>query len=198
MFKSGLTIAISSLLMVFVFNTWADAQIEKVTLHLDAFLCDNACANNIQSVMNVHKDEIKDVTIDYQKRQVTLIPNPEKLLDLYDIRQDLQNAGHLPWKIEVTVTGEVVDYTKTYPKGHLHSRKALKVVETDQQFSLIEGELLDKLLDFVKAGGEKVTVSGEIPAFGEKQVALLVIKAFKEAKKEKGLGVVTFAVDGFD
>lgn len=198
MFKRGLTTAMSLLFMVFAFSTLADAQIEQVTLYLNAFLCGNECANDIQSALKVHTETIEDVKMDHKKHQVTLFPNPKKPLDLYDIRQDLQNAGRIPWKIEITVTGEVVDYTKTYPKAHLHHRKALKVKETGQQFNLIEGEQLDKLQDFVKAGHNLVTISGEVPAFGEKQVALLVIKAFKEAKKEKETGAVTLAVEGFD
>ena len=195
MFKKRVAIALSLWLTAFVFNTRSDAQIEKVTMSLDAFLCGNECANDIQSALKV-RTEIEDLKIDHKKHQVTLFPNPKKPLDLYDIRQDLQNAGRIPWKIEVTVTGEVVDYTKVYPKEHLHSRKALKVKETDQQFILIEGEQLDELIDFVKAGHGQVTLSGEIPAFDEKHLPVLVIKAFKEAKKEKESGTVTLAVEG--
>jgi hypothetical protein len=197
MLKRGLTTAMSLLLMVFTFNTLAEAQIEKVTLYLDAFLCGVECARDVQSALKIYK-EIEDLEIDHKTHQVTLFPNPKKPLDLFDIRQELQNAGRVPWKIEITVTGEVVDYTKTFPKAHLHHRKALKVKETGQQFNLIEGEQLDKLQEFVKAGHNLVTISGEIPAFGEKQVALLVIQAFKEAKKEEKTGSVTLAVEGFD
>ena len=184
MFKRGLTIAMSLWLTAFAFYTPAEAQIEKVRLHLDAFLCGNVCANEVRSVTNFYKEEIEDVNINHKKHQVTLFPNPEKRLDLYDIRKELRNAGRIPWKIEVTVTGEVVDYTKTYSGGHLHPRRALKVKETGQQFLLIEGEQLDKLLVFVKEGHEKVTISGEIPAFDEKYLPVLVIKAFKATKKD--------------
>ena len=48
MFKRSLTLAMSLLLMVFAFNTLADAQIEKVTMYLEGFLCGNECANDIQ------------------------------------------------------------------------------------------------------------------------------------------------------
>ena len=91
--KKSLTLAMSLLLTAFVFHTPADAQIEKVTLHLDAFLCGNECANDVQSVMRVYKEEIEDFNMDHKKRQVTLFPNPQKRLDLYDIRKELRNAG---------------------------------------------------------------------------------------------------------
>jgi hypothetical protein len=118
-------------------------------------------------------------------------------LDLYDISKELRNVGRIPWKIEITVTGEVVDYTQVYSGGHFHPRKALKVRETDQQFLLIEGEQLDKLLAFVKEGHEKVTVFGVVPAFNEKYLPAFLIQAFREAKKE-GTASVTLAVEGFD
>ena len=121
------------------------------------------------------------MAIDYKKRQAVLFPNPDKRLDLYDIRKELANAEHAPWKIEVTVTGEVVDYTKVYSGGHSHPRKAVKVKETGQQFILKEGEHLDKLL---KAGHKNVKISGEVPAFLERSLPLLVIREFKAAPEK--------------
>ena len=183
MFRKSLTFTLSLLLITSVFTISANAQIEKVVLHLDAFLCDSTCANSINLAMKYYKAEIKDLDINYEKRQATIIPNPKKRLDLYDIRKELRNAEHAPWKIEVTITGEVVDINKVYSGGHSHSRKALKIKGTNQQFILKEGKELDELL---KAGHKKVTISGEIPAFTEKYLPLLVIKAFKEAKEKKG------------
>ena len=42
MFKRSLTIAMSLLLFTFAFYTAADAQVQKVTFHVDAFLCNKA------------------------------------------------------------------------------------------------------------------------------------------------------------
>jgi len=184
MFKRSLTLTLSLLLFTVAFHISADAQIEKAALHLDAFLCGNVCVNDISKALKVFTEEIKEMNIDPKTRTVTITPEAKKSLDLYDIRQELQNAGRIPWKIEITVTGEVVDYTKTYSGGHSHPRKALQVKETGQQFLLIEGEQRDGLLDFVKAGHEKVTISGEIPAFDEKHLPVLLIKVFKAAKAE--------------
>ena len=39
MLKKSLTIAMGMLIMTLTFGMTADAQIEKVTMHLDAFLC---------------------------------------------------------------------------------------------------------------------------------------------------------------
>ena len=184
MFKRSLTITMSVLLITFAFNLSANAQIEKVTLHLDAFLCDGFCANNIESALKLQASENEDtefdMEVDYTKGQATLFPSPKKRLDLYDIRKELRNAEHAPWKIEVTATGEVVDITKVYSGGHTHPRKALKIKETGQQFILKEGEELDKLLN---AGHEKVTIEGKVPSFLERYQPLLVIKAFKAAKE---------------
>ncbi len=182
MFQRSLILTMSLLLITFAFHTVADAQIEKVTFHVDAFLCGNVCTTQIQSVMKAYGKDIEDLDIDYKNGQVTIFPKPKKVLDLYELRRELRNAEHAPWKIEITVTGEVTDYTKVYSGGHTHPRKALKVKETGQQFILKEGKQLDKLLE---AGHEKVTISGEVPALLEKGLALLVIKAFKEAKEQK-------------
>ncbi len=182
MFQRSLILTLSLLLITFALNIPANAQIEKVTLHLDAFLCGNVCTTQIQSVMKAYGKDIKDLDIDYKNGQATIFPNPKKVLDLYELRRELQNAGHAPWKIEITVTGEVTDYTKVYSGGHNHPRKALKVKETGQQFILKEGKQLDKLLN---AGHKKVTISGEVPALLEKGLALVAIKAFKEAKEQK-------------
>ena len=187
MFQRSLTLTLSLLLITFAFNISANAQIEKVILHLDAFLCDNLCTKNIESALKLQASETEDtefdVAIDSKKRQAVLFPNPKKRLDLYDIRKELRNAEHAPWKIEVTVTGEVVDLSKVYSGGHTHPRKALKITETGQQFILKEGEELDKLL---AAGHKKVTISGEVPTFLERYQPLLVIKAFNKAKEKKG------------
>ena len=182
MFQRGLTLTLSLLLITFALHLSADAQVEKVTLHLDAWLCDNVCTNSIKSILKFYDSEIEDMDLDYKKRQVTIFPNPKKRLDLYDIRKELRNAEHAPWKIEVTVTGVVVDLSKVYSGGHTHPRKALKIKETGEQFILKEGEQLDKLLN---AGHKKVTISGEVPTFTEKYLPLLVIKAFSEAKEKK-------------
>ena len=182
MFQRSLMLTMSLLLMTFAFHTVADAQIEKVTFHVDAFLCGNVCTTQIQSVMKAYGKDIEDLDIDYKNGQATIFPKPKKVLDLYELRRELRNAEHAPWKIEITVTGEVTDYTKVYSGGHTHPRKALKVLETGQQFILKEGKQLDKLLE---AGHKKVTISGEVPALLEKGLALLVIKAFKEAKEQK-------------
>ena len=184
MSKRSLTLAMALLFMAVVFHMPAAAQIDKVTMHLDAFLCDSVCVNVIGRALTTFSAEIEDQSIDYKTKTLTIFPNPEKSLDVYDIRQELGNAERPPWRIEIVLTGEVVDYTKTYSGGMVRPRKALKVKKTGQRFILKEGKQRDMLLDAVKAGRE-VTVFGEIPAFIEKNLPLLVIKEFTVAKEKK-------------
>ena len=187
MFQRGLTLTLSLLLITFALHLSADAQIEKVTLHLDAFLCGNVCVNVIDRTLKVYDEAIEGLIIDSKTGTATIFPNPKEVLDLYDIRQELRNAERAPWKIEVIATGDVVDHQKTYSGGEIRPRKALKIKETDQRFILLEGKQRDMLLDSVKAG-EKVTIFGEIPVFNEKSLPVLVIKEFRVAKAKKKTG----------
>ena len=183
MFGRSLTTVMSLLLITFAFHTPADAQIEKATLHLDAFLCGNVCVNVIGKTLKVYDEAIEDLSIDAKTGTATIFPNPKEVLDLYEIRKELRNAERAPWKIEIIATGVVVDYTKVYSGGEARPRKALKVNQTGQRFILLEGKQRDMLLDSVKAG-QKVTIFGEIPVFNEKSLPVLVIKEFKKATEK--------------
>lgn len=190
MLKRSLNIAVSLLLITLTFHPVADAEIGYVRLHLNAFLCGSHCVNEISHALKAFNDEFQTTNIDRENRSVTILPKPKTYFHLYDIRQELQNAGRPPWKIEVVVTGEVVDYNKTYSGGHSHPRKAVKVTtgkrkESQLLFILMEDDERDKLLDFVAAGHKEVRIAGEIPVFEEKNLPVLIVKNFVDAKAEK-------------
>jgi len=193
MYRQILTATFSLLLIA----TASFAQIEKATLHLDAFLCGNTCVNVINHTLSVYDEEIEDFSIDKKTRTVTVFPNPKTTLDLYEIRKELRNAQRTPWKIEIVATGVVVDYQKIYSGGEVRPRKALKIKETGQRFILLEGKGRDMLLDAVKAG-QRVTIFGEIPAFNEKNLPVLVIKDFvvQNEKRADAKKDTPDAVDG--
>jgi len=151
---------------------------------LDAFLCGNICVNAIGKALRPFDEEIEDKSIDPKTHTLTIYPSGKKPLDLYEIRQELRNAERIPWKIEIIVTGKVIDYQKIYSGGEMRPRKALKIEATDQQFILIEGTQRDMLLEAVTERQE-VTIFGEIPAFNEKSRPVLVIKDFKVVKEKK-------------
>ena len=130
------------------------------------------------------------INIGQENPLVTILPKLKTHFHLYDIRQELQNVGRPPWKIKVVVTGEGTDYTKTYAGGRRHPRKAVKTTtgkgtESQLLFLLMEDGERDNFPNFVAAGHKEVRIAGEIPVFEEKNLPVLIVKDFVDAKTER-------------
>lgn len=156
------------------------AQIVRVDIALDGFLCNNDCRVAIEHALEPFGDALEDVDISFETRSVTLIPNEDALVGLWDIRKELQNSGRAPRTIAILATGSIGEYVVSLDKSHLHTRKTLQVGGGDARFVLSEGEELDALLAYIRNEGmEDVAVYGKVVSFIAKRLPVLVVHGFK-------------------
>ena len=175
---------LGSIAFMIVLTVASQAQVKRVDLTLSGFLCNNECRFEIDRALKPFADDLTAET-SFEKRRVTLTPKEGVLLQLWDIRSQLQGIDRSPVRITVLAVGEIEDYSVAYPNTHLHTRKALVVRENGLTFMLQEGPMLDELLAFAKTQPDgKVAILGEVPAFSAKHQPILVIRGFKASKAQ--------------
>ena len=181
--KTAVTV-LSGLLLGALVSTAARAQVKRLDMQLDGF-CTVECRNDIRHALYPFQDEYEELTITPEKHRVTFVPKSNARVQLWDIIRQLRNAERIPVRTTVLAAGHIEDYLVSLaPRERLFMRKVLFVAENGLRFMLNERDGFAEAVAASASGTKPVTVFGEVIAWDEYHLPILVVKAVKAADAE--------------